>query len=287
MDLELIWTGGEPIGDYGAAYDNGASVADAQAFLPRWQADAKAFRDRLSAAGRAELKVPYGDAPRQHFDLFWPEDGKPKGLVVFIHGGYWKSQEIGNWSHFAGGALARQFAVALPEYTLCPQATVAQITREIGSCLDQLAERIEGPLRLSGHSAGGHLVTRMLCTDAPIASRTARRIDRTVSISGCHDLRPIMRSPMNETLRLDREMAAAESPALLEPREGVDLVCLVGGDELPEFRRQNTLLANAWHGFGAKTKALEQPGRHHFNIVDDMIDPDSELVAILTDAASS
>ena len=287
MDFDEIWTGGAPIADCDTAYDNGGSIDDAQTFLPRWQLAAKRFRDRLSAEGRAELATAYGDAPRQHYDLFLPEEGEPAGLVVFVHGGYWKSQEIGNWSHFAGGALARQFAVALPEYTLCPQAAVPQITREIGTCLDRLAERIAGPIRLCGHSAGGHLVSRMLCADAPIASWTATRIDRTVSISGCHDLRPIMKTRMNDVLGLDPEAARTESPALLEPRAGIDLTCLVGGAELPEFRRQNALLANAWHGFGVRTRAIERPGRHHFNVVDDLIDPRSELVAILTSEASA
>ncbi|MEX6505161.1 alpha/beta hydrolase [Jiella sp. M17.18] len=281
MDFDVIWTGGEPIRDYDTAYDNSGSIAGAETYLPRWQAEAGAFRDRLSAAGRAELGVSYGDQPREHYDLFLPE-AEPVGLVVFVHGGYWKSQEIGNWSHFAAGPLARGFAVALPEYTLCPETTIPDITREIGSFLDRIAKRIAGPIRLSGHSAGGHLVSRMLCVDAPIAAETAGRIDRAVSISGCHDLRPIMRTGMNAVLRLDAGTARAESPALLEPRAAIDITCLVGGAELPEFRRQNTLLANVWHGFGVGTRAIERPGRHHFDVVDDLADPQSELVAILT-----
>ena len=281
MDLDTIWTGGDRIADYDAAYDNSGSVADAASFVPRWQPLARAFRDRLSASGRAELGVSYGDKPRQHYDLFRPE-GAPAGLVVFVHGGYWKGQEIGNWSHFATGALAHGFAVALPEYTLCPEATIPEITAEIGRFLNRVAQQIRGPIRLCGHSAGGHLVSRMLCTDAPIAAETAARIDRTVSISGCHDLRPIMLTRMNDVLGLDLQTARAQSPALLEPRAGVDLTCLVGGAELPEFRRQNALIANVWHGFGVKTRAIERPGRHHFDIVDDLIDPESELVAILT-----
>ncbi|MCQ8782110.1 alpha/beta hydrolase [Mangrovibrevibacter kandeliae] len=283
MDLDTIWTGGERLADYDTAYDNSGAIEGAAQFVPRWQADAKAFRSELAGAGRAELGLRYGDRPRQHYDLFLPE-AAPVGLAVFIHGGYWKSQEIGNWSHFAAGALARGFAVALPEYTLCPDATIPEITREIGRFLDQVAGRFEGPINLSGHSAGGHLVSRMLCTDAQIAAETAARIERVVSISGCHDLRPIMLTGMNAALRLDRPTARAESPALLEPRAGIDLTCLVGGAELPEFRRQNALLANAWHGFGVTTRAIERPGRHHFDVVDDLIDPNSELVARLTGA---
>lgn len=282
MQHEAIWTGGEPIADYDAAYANGAAVADSASYAPRWRADAASFRDRLTLEGRARLGIPYGDGPRRHYDLFLPE-GAPAGLVVFVHGGYWKGQAIAAWSHFASGALARGFAVALPEYTLCPETTIPAITSEIGSFLDAVAGEIDGPIRLSGHSAGGHLVSRMLCTDAPIAAATAERIDATVSISGVHDLRPLLRTAMNDVLGLDLATARAESPALLEPRPGVLLTCLAGGAELPEFRRQNALLANAWHGLGARVRAVEAPGRHHFDIVDELLDPQSPLVAALTE----
>ncbi|MBB4001761.1 MAG: alpha/beta hydrolase [Aurantimonas endophytica] len=281
MQHETIWTGGEPIGDFDAAYANGAAILDSAAYGPRWLADAAAFRERM--AGKARLAIPYGDRPRQHYDLFLPE-GPPAGLVVFVHGGYWKGQAIAAWSHFADGALSRGFAVALPEYTLCPDTTIPAITREIGAFLDTVAGEIAGPIRLSGHSAGGHLVSRMLCADAPIALATAERIDSVVSISGVHDLRPLLRTEMNDVLGLDLATARSESPALLDPREGVRLLCLAGGAELPEFRRQNALLANAWHGLGARVRAVEAPGRHHFDVVDELLDPGSDLVAALTGA---
>lgn len=281
MSNTPIWTGGAPVTDIDAAWDNGASIANAASYTPRWAAEAQAFRDTLQSAGRARLAVPYGTAPRQHYDLFLPE-GAPAGLAVFVHGGYWKAHVTGNWSHFASGALARGFAVALPEYTLCPDATVPEITREIGVFLDHIAGEIDGPINLSGHSAGGHLVTRMLCRDAPIAQETSARIGKVVSISGVHDLRCLLPAQMNEILGLTLETARAESPALLEPRDGIDLTCIVGGAELAEFRRQNALLANVWHGFGGRTVALESPGRHHFDVVDALQDPNSVMVDALT-----
>ncbi len=281
-----IWTGGAPVADWNAAYDNSGSVRGAEAFVPRWQGEAAAFRERLAPEGRAKLRTPYGAAPRRHYDLFLPEDA-PRGLFVFVHGGYWKSQEINTWSHFAGGMLARGFAAALPEYTLCPDIGIAGIVAEIGACLDALALAVpEGDIVLAGHSAGGHLVSRMLCRNAPILPGTAARIARVLSISGVHDLRPLLATAMNDTLGLDAISAAAESPALLLPRPGVSITCLVGGAELPEFRRQNALLANAWAGLGARTVALEAPGRHHFDVVDELLDPASPLVSHLADGSS-
>lgn len=275
-----------PLTDFDAAYANSAAIAGSQSYPPRWAAAAAAFRENLASAGRARLDCVYGPAPRNRYDLFFP-DGAPIGLVVFVHGGYWKAFDTSLWSHLAEGALQRGHAVAMPSYTLCPEATIGAITREIGAFLDQVAGEVSGPIRLSGHSAGGHLVARMLCTDAPIAHATAARIDRTVSISGVHDLRPLLATGMNDILQLDLVEARAESPALLEPRGNIDITCLVGGAELDEFRRQNTLLANVWHGFGVRTRAVERPGKHHFDVIDELRDPASELVAILTGAPNS
>ena len=281
-ETRSIWIGDGPIADFDRAYDNGAAVQGSEAFSPHWADAAARFRDELTAKGRAEIGTPYGPRPRQHYDLFRPEDSA-KGLVVFVHGGYWHRQSISNFSHLSAGALSRGFAVAVPEYTLCPEATISEITREIAAFLGEIAGRFDGPIRLSGHSAGGHLVSRMICRDIGLSHELAARIDRVASISGVHDLRPLLRTKMNAVLKLDEGQARAESPALLEPRENADLFCVTGGAELSEFRRQNALLANVWCGLGARVSCFERPGKHHFDIIDDLVDADSRLVRYLTE----
>jgi hypothetical protein len=123
-----------------------------------------------------------------------------------------------------------------------------------------------------------------MCEGAPLAAGVAARVARVVSVSGVHDLRPLLRTAMNAVLRLDAAEAAAESPALLTPREGLRLTAWVGGAELPEFRRQTALIANVWTGLGADAEAVEANGRHHFDVIDDLADPASALVARLTGA---
>src|SRR5690606_1572309 len=107
-----------------------------------------------------------------------------------------------------------------PGYTLCPGIRLAGITLQVGAAIARAGAEVAGPICLAGHSAGGHLVTRMLCADAPLPEGIASRIANTVSISGVHDLRPLLRTKLNDALRLDGTQARAESPALLEPREG-------------------------------------------------------------------
>ena len=115
------------------AHANGAFIPGAETFVPRWQAKAAAFRD--ACGPRARLDLPYGSGARHAFDLFLPE-GDAKGLLVFVHGGYWVASDRAEWSHLAAGPLAHGYAVAVPSYTLCPETRVSAITREIAAAIE-------------------------------------------------------------------------------------------------------------------------------------------------------
>jgi acetyl esterase/lipase len=241
---------------------------------------AQAYRDALQGSGRATLDVPYGERDRNRFDLFAPE-GRPKGLVVFVHGGFWKALDKSFWSHLARGSVESGYAVAMPSYTLCPTVRISEITREIAAAVERAAAMVERPIFLTGHSAGGHLVTRMISATSPLPDDVRARISHTVSISGVHDLRPLMKAAMNMDLRIDEAEARVESPVLLEPMQNARVTCWVGSAERPEFVRQNALLANIWTGLGAKTCVIEEPGRHHFDVIDGLADPDHQLTRTL------
>jgi acetyl esterase/lipase len=264
------------IQDWDDAYTNGAYIEGGASYPAKWEAMAKAFRAQISVAGRAELDVRYGPAERETFDLLRPT-GAAKGLAIFVHGGYWMAFDKSSWSHLAAGALQRGWAVCLPSYTLAPEARIADIARQVAAAIRFAAGRVQGPLRLAGHSAGGHLVTRMVCADSPLPAEVRNRIDHVVSISGLHDLRPFLRTSMNATLRMDEAEAIAESPALRRPRDNCSVTCWVGTDERPEFLRQNDLLANIWTGLGADMRRVHAEGRHHFNVIEDLVDPMSKL----------
>ena len=257
--------------DWESAYTNGAYIVDGDQWPAAWVEPAKSFRDSLTAAGRAKLDIAYGPAERNRFDLFLPE-GQPKGLVVFVHGGYWLQLDKSYWSHLADGSVAAGYAVAIPSYTLCPENRIGAIGKEIAAAITAAAELADGPVMLTGHSAGGQLVARMMTTTSPLGEAIQKRIRHVLAISGVHDLRPIMKRKMNKELRIDDAEARAESPALLEPSGGVRLTCWVGGAERAEFIRQNALLANIWTGLGAATNVVVEPDKHHYSVLDGLMD---------------
>lgn len=267
--------------DWDDAYANASHIPEAEAFPDSWARRAAAFRDDMGT--RAQTGLPYPgplDDPRERFDLFRPE-GERQGLAVFIHGGYWKAFGRESWSHLAAGPVARGWAAALPGYTLAPNARLSEMTLQIAAFLEAAAEEVDGPIALAGHSAGGHLACRMLCDDVALPDRVRRRIARVVSISGLHDLRPLLRTGMAETLHLAGAEARAESPALRDPVAGARVLAWVGGDERPEFLRQSELIANVWAGLGAQTRLVVEPGRHHFDVIAGLAEPDSPLTEAL------
>jgi len=253
------------------AYANAAYIPEGESYPPRWQAEAAAFRD---AAQPAELDVAYGPAPRQRLDLFRPE-GAAKGLLVFVHGGFWRMLDKSYWSHLAAGALAKGWAVAMPSYTLCPQVRISQITREIAAAVSHAAGAVDGPIALAGHSAGGHLVARMLAKGL-LPDAVAGRLSHVMPISPLSDLRPLMQTSMNADFKLDAAEAVAESPLFMGGRVDCPVSVWVGGAGRPAFLDQARWLSEAWG-----CALLEDAGKHHFDVVEPLAEPESEMLARL------
>jgi len=261
--------------DWDDAYSNAAYIPNAERFVAKWARDAAAFR----ALSRHDLDIPYGAGMREKYDLFFPE-GDAKGLFVFIHGGYWLEFDKSSWSHLAGAATEHGWTAMLPSYDLCPDVSISEITKQIGSAITHAARRETGPIVIAGHSAGAHLAARMMCADAPLAPDIAQRVRRALGMSGLYDLRPLQKTGMNERLNISDAEANTESPALLKPRAGANIIAWVGADERPEFIRQSKEFAAAWSGEGASVDYVEAPGRHHFDVIDGLADPRSDMIAL-------
>lgn len=245
------------------AYENGAHIPDGAGYPARWQAKAAAFRAQTGGL----LDQPYGPGERQRFDLFQPQ--APRGLVVFLHGGYWIEGGRDYWSHLAAGAMARGWAVALPSYTLAPQARISQMTHEVAQAVKAARAQVPGPVVVTGHSAGGHLAARLGCVMGDLA--------RVVPISPLADLGPIAGTSMNDLLHLDAAEVAAESPFAQKPK--VPAHVWVGAEERPAFLWQARLLSEAWD-----CPWTPEPGRHHFDIIEGLCDPASPLMDALIPA---
>ena len=251
------------------AYANAAYIPNGERFPEIWQAAAEDFR-RSDVSFR---ETAYGAGARQAMDVFRPK-GAARGLLVFVHGGYWLRFDKSYWSHLAAGAVAQGWAVAMPSYDLCPSVSIPEITRQIVAAVVTASDLVEGPICLAGHSAGGHLVARMAMPGV-LPKGVATRLQHVLSISPVADLRPLMQTSMNKELGIDEAVAQAESPVLGVPLD-VPVTVWVGAQERPAFLDQARWLADAW-----RCGHVVAEGRHHFDVIAPLADPDSDLVACL------
>src|SRR5262249_9871845 len=154
-----------------AAYDNTGAVADSQDYRAHWWEASAAIR----AQPQSKLDVRYGARPRAALDYF-PSGATHAPLFVFIHGGYWQRNEKERFSFIVPGPRAHGINVAIPGYTLAPDARLTDIVAEIRQALTFLANRADdlgfdrSNIYVSGWSAGGHLTAAV---GAPPALRGA------------------------------------------------------------------------------------------------------------------
>ena len=246
------------------AYQNAGYIPAGDTYPDKWAKAAAAYRD----TALCEVDLAYGETHRQTMDIFHPAR-LSKGLLVFVHGGYWLRFDKSFWSHLAAGPLAHGWTVAMPSYDLCPDVRITAIGRQIGDAISFAAARVPGPIRLSGHSAGGQLAARV---SVPVGgSPWQERLQKLVAISPVADLAPLMQTSMNDDLGIDDHEVGAESPVHLAPPD-CDVTVWVGAQERPAFLHQAKVLADAWD-----CKKVISPGEHHFSVVEALAVEDSPL----------
>ena len=260
-------------------YNNRAAVAD----HPHWLAQYPELSAITRARHRHLLDLRYGPGPLQTVDLFLPER-MPGGTFVFIHGGYWRALDKADFHFVAGPLLEQGIAVAVANYDLCPAVSIAKIVDQCRQLMVWIAR--QGPRHgvpadnvvVGGHSAGGHLATMMLATDWEALGLTRDPFVGGVTLSGVHDLKPLVLSSMNSDLRLTNAEAARISPVNHVSLSPAPMLVAVGGAETSEFIRQAQLLWDAWpENAQPAAGPLIVAGRHHFNVVVDHADPESDL----------
>jgi len=274
--------------DYDLLYNPRLTVSGYDEIFGRWDRDSERARAHLDCY----LDVPYGAADTETLDLFRTR-GESRGLLMYIHGGYWRSLDKKRFSFVAPALVESGVTVAVVNYALCPAVQVADIVMQMvqaSAWLYRNGENFGAPaarLTVCGHSAGGHLAAMMLACDWPGYSPDLpkKAVAGALSISGLYDLTEIVKVPsVNGDARLTEKTALKVSPAFLPPATDAPLCTAVGSDENEGFHIQNRLMAERW----AKVHRADIPcpGKNHFTVLDDLCEPASRLFRSVLDLVS-
>jgi arylformamidase len=270
-------------------YNNRKRVSDvATRYLQPWQDLSRQVRQRTPCS----LDLSYGAATAEKLDIFYSSTqyAGPQPVLVFIHGGYWRSLDKSDHSFVAPAFTANGTCVVIPNYALCPAVTMEQIVLQLVAALSwvhrNIAEHGGDPQRISviGHSAGGHLAAMMLsCQWQRLAFDLPQRLVRNaLSLSGLHDLASIMASPfLQNDLHLTPAQVKRCSPAYFPAPQG-QLIALCGGEESDEFKRHNRLIQQAW-GKQAVPICEEVLGANHFSVLEALCTPGKRAHALALD----
>lgn len=266
-------------------YNNRALVPEHAEHFARW---ALWSAEARSARG-VQRDIAYGEGPSETLDVF-PGAASGAPVLVFIHGGYWRSLSKDDHSFIAPAFTFKGACVVVPEYALCPgtaqqPVTIPDIAMQMVRCLAWVWRNIArfggDPRRIvvSGHSAGGHLAALLMAChwQAYAADLPADLLPKGLAISGLYELEPIMHTPfLQPSLRLTPTQVEMASPAgLPAPAQGT-LYTVCGADESAEFLRQNQLLQRNW-GTERVPVAEAHLNLNHFSVVEALTHAEQRL----------
>jgi arylformamidase len=261
-------------------YNNRARIPAHPQIFERWREASADVRERAAA----RLDLAYGDGPNETLDVFAADAAAGAPVLVFIHGGWWRSLDKADHSFVAPAFTQAGAMVVVPNYALCPAVTIEaialQMVRALAWVFRNAALHGGDPRRIvvAGHSAGAHLAAMLMCCDWPAvgADLPADLVPAVLAVSGVYDLAPLRHTPfLQADLRLTAAAVARLSPVRFAPPAG-RLLALAGADESEEFLRQNRLVRAAW---GARCVPVcdTVAGANHLTVLHGLAEPEGRL----------
>jgi arylformamidase len=272
LEDEAGWPIAQLNSDYSAR--NTVSVAE----FERVTALYRSLSDPARALPGARLGSEFDPATGMQLDLYGTEAGVLRPCVVFIHGGYWRSLGRADSAFMAGMLAGQGIATAVPDYRLAPDASMSDIVQDCRMALAYLWHNAEAlgidraRIVVTGSSAGGHLAAAL----AQGGWQTGfglpdQALAGCLPVSGLFELAPLAACQVQGWMQFTPAEIAAHSPLRHLPKACAGVVALAK-PEAAGFERQSAAYARAtgW-------PLLEISGRHHFDVILDLAEPESAL----------
>lgn len=235
--------------------------------------------------------VPGSTEPKQRLDLYLPKGKQNFPVLVFVHGGSWASGDKSIYAPLGNLFATKGIGVVIPSYRLMPRhphpAQIEDTASAWAWVVKNIAERGGDPKRLflSGHSAGGHLVSLLALDRRHLEHHGVdiSTIRGVAALSGVYDLRALPQFGKSDADRIQAspiEFVVRNAPPFLVTYCQWDYLFL------PLQARQ---FATKLKEHFVNTRLLYVPGESHISEVLSMLkegDPTTTAVLELIRTAS-
>jgi len=199
----------------------------------------------------------FGESEAETVDVIPGKPGKP--LLIFIHGGYWRSLDKYDFTFLAKPYVARGYSVALLNYGLIPRVTIEDSVRQTLRGIEWLYRQADrfgfdaNQIVVCGHSAGGHLGVMSALAFWPLwASDLPQDVVKSViAISGIYDLSPLVHTPfIQKDLKLNQKRTRMVSPALM-PKPTIRRATMVAAPGAVAKASRMSAISRLWAAWDA------------------------------------
>jgi len=206
------------------------------------------------------------DANKHKLDLYAPKGKTGWPVLIFLHGGNWRSGDRSNYPPLANRFVGDGFGVVVPSYRLMPGAPHPAQVEDAAAAVDwvirNIASRGGDPahIYLSGHSAGGHLAA-WVATEP----RFAGHLKAAIALSGVYEMSGIA-AFQGDVVNASpiRRIGSGIPPFLITFCE----------NDYPFLPAQAREFERALKAKGVPAELVYVPGKNHINEIVDVYQPD-------------
>ena len=140
--------------------------------------------------------IPYGEFERQTLDVY-PTAEAAKGVVVFVHGGYWDSGDKSDYVFLADTLTERGFTTVIVNYRLVPEVTFPSYVKDVALALGWVFKNLDASGKenvfLMGHSAGAQIAALLAFDERYLeeVGLSAGDLSGFVGLAGPYDFLPL------------------------------------------------------------------------------------------------